>query len=89
LSSFLNITEINSSNRFNSCTNLKQIDLSNITKISGVNGYERWNFENCSNLESVGDTSKCTQFGHNAFSNCKKLTEVDLSAAVYVGESAF
>ena len=89
LSSFSNITEINSNNRFNSCTNLKQIDLSNITKISGANGYERWNFESCSNLESVGDTSKCTYFGHGAFNKCGKLTEIDLSAAVYVGESAF
>lgn len=89
LSSFSNITEINSSNRFNGCSNLKQIDLSNITKISNISGRDRGTFEDCSNLESVGDTSKCTQFGYNAFSKCYKLTEIDLSAAVYIGDSAF
>jgi hypothetical protein len=37
----------------------------------------------------VGDTSKCTQFGYYAFLECKKLIEIDLSAAVYVGNGAF
>ena len=90
LSKFTNITEINSNNRFNSCTNLKSIDLSNITKISGSNGYERWNFEFCSNLEDVGDTSNCTYFGYGAFNQCGKLTRgIDLTNAIHIGDSAF
>ena len=89
LSQFQNITEINENNRFNSCTNLKRIDLSNITKISGSNGYQRWNFESCTNLEDVGDTSNCTYFGYMAFNNCSKLSSVDLSSAVYIGTGAF
>lgn len=87
---FTNITEINRNNRFNSCTNLKSIDLSNITKISGSNGYERWNFEYCSNLEDVGSTANCTYFGQMAFMGCAKLVDgVDLSNATYIGSSAF
>lgn len=86
---FPNITEINSNNRFNSCTNLISINLGNITKISGTNGYERWNFESCTNLVSVGDTSRCTHFGQGAFSNCSKLAEVNLVNATYIGNSAF
>ena len=86
---FPNITEINVNNKFNSCTNLKSIDLRNITKISGENGYQRWNFENCANLEYVGDTSNCTYFGFMAFNNCSKLSSVDLSSAVYIGTGAF
>lgn len=79
LSSFLNITEINSSNRFNGCTNLKQIDLSNITKISGDNGYQRWNFENCTNLEYIGNTQNLMFLGHMAFNGCSKLKSIDTS----------
>ena len=86
---FPNITEINGNNRFNSCTNLKSIDLRNITKISGENGYQRWNFEECSNLESVGDTSNCTYFGQQAFCDCSKLAEVNLANATYIGHDAF
>jgi len=89
LSKFTNITEINRNNRFNSCTNLKSIDLSNITKISGSNGYERWNFEFCSNLEDVGDTSNVTYFGEMAFWGCTKLTHIDISSAEYIIGDAF
>lgn len=89
MSKFTNITEINYNNRFNSCTNLKSVDLSNITKISGANGYERWNFEQCSNLEDVGDTSNCTYFGYQAFNECSKLAEVNLVNATYIGDYAF
>jgi hypothetical protein len=38
LSLFSNITEINNNNKFNGCTSLTSIDLSNITKISGIDG---------------------------------------------------
>lgn len=79
LSSFPNITEINSNNRFNSCTNLKQIDLSNITKISGNNGYQRWNFESCTNLEYIGNTQNLTFLGHMAFNGCSKLKSINTS----------
>lgn len=89
LSKFTNITEINANNRFNNCTNLRSIDLKNITKISGKDGTQRWNFESCSNLENVGDTSNCTYFGQAAFSNCSKLKQVDLTNATYIGNSAF
>ena len=89
LSKFTNITEINWNNRFNSCTNLKSIDLSNITKISGSNGGERWNFENCSNLESVGDTSNLTYIGYNAFNKCSHLLTIDTSNVTTIGDSAF
>lgn len=89
LPQFTNITEINSNNRFNNCTSLTSIDLSNITKISGENGYQRWNFEYCSNLESVGDTSNCTYFGQASFNGCSKLTVVDATNATEFYASAF
>lgn len=89
LSQFPNITEINNSNRFNDCTSLTSIDLSNITKISGENGYQRWNFEVCSNLESVGDTSNIIYFGFGAFTGCGKLEHVDISSAVTIKAQAF
>lgn len=89
LSKFTNITEINWNNRFNGCTNLKEIDLSNITKISGSNGYEKWNFEDCSNLESVGDTSNLTYIGYNAFNNCSHLLTIDTSNVTTIEYNAF
>lgn len=89
LAQFTNITEINEKNMFNSCTNLKSIDLSNITKISGQNGYQRWNFEYCTNLESVGDTSKCTTFGCLCFCMCTALKSINISNAQYIYTRAF
>lgn len=89
LSKFTNITEINNSNRFNGCTNLRSIDLKNITKISGVIGNQRWNFEDCSNLENVGDISNCLFFGYYAFRNCSKLTTVDAPNATEFYTGAF
>lgn len=89
LSKFTNITEINNNNEFNNCTNLKSIDLSNITKISGSNGHERWNFEDCSNLESVGETSNLTYIGYSAFNECSHLLTIDTSNVTTIGDSAF
>ena len=89
LSQFPNITEINSNNRFNNCTSLTSIDLSNITKISGEDGYQRWNFEDCTNLTNVGDTSNVTYFGFSAFNGCSKLEHVDISSAITIKGSAF
>lgn len=86
---FTGITEINSNNRFNSCSNLVSIDLRNITKISGADGYQRWNFESCSKLENVGNTSNCTYFGHMAFSGCSKLQSINLSNATHILTNAF
>ena len=81
LSQFVNITTIDNTSRlyFNNCTNLKSIDLSNITKISGNSGQERWNFEGCSNLEYIGNTQNLTFLGSNAFQNCSKLKSIDTS----------
>lgn len=81
LSQFVNITTIDNTSRlmFNSCTNLKSIDLSNITKISGDNGNQRWNFENCTNLEYIGNTQNLTFLGHMAFNGCSKLKSINTS----------
>ena len=81
LSQFVNITTIDNTSRlyFNNCTNLKSIDLSNITKISGNSGSQRWNFEGCSNLEYIGNTQNLTFLGTMAFSNCSKLKSIDTS----------
>ena len=89
LSKFTNITEINYNNEFNSCTNLSSIDLKNITKISGSNGYERWNFENCSNLENVGNTDNLTYIGQNGFLECSKLRSINTSNVTTFGTNAF
>lgn len=88
LSKFTNITEINSNNRFNSCTKLKSIDLSNITKISGSNGWKRWNFENCINLTNIGDTSNVTYIGYGAFDSCPLQGVIDFSNVTVFGDCA-
>lgn len=88
---FNNITNINYENSFIGCTNLTSIDLRNITKISGDNKYQRYGFEICTNLESVGDTSNCTDFGYYAFFKCSKLENVIISSShpVKINSSAF
>lgn len=86
LSAFTNITEINYGNSFNSCTNLKSVDLSNITKISTDDRNSRFNFENCTNLEYVGNTQNLTYLGVFGFMGCSKLKSIDVSNVVYFGE---
>lgn len=88
LSKFTNITEINYNNRFNGCTNLTSIDLKNITKISGKNGYERWNFENCIYLTNIGDASNVTYIGKSAFNSCPLQGVIDFSNVTVFGDSA-
>lgn len=79
LSQFPNITEINNNNRFNDCSSLTSIDLKNITKVSGKDGYQRWNFESCTSLTNIGDTSNITYVGFNAFYQCPLQGEIDFS----------
>ena len=83
---FPNITEINQNNQFNDCTNLKSIDLRNITKISTDDRNSRFNFEGCTNLEYVGDTQNLTYLGVFGFRNCSKLKSIDVSNVVLFGE---
>ena len=80
LSQFVNITTIDNTSKlyFNNCTNLKSIDLSNITRISGDRS-QRWNFENCTNLEYIGNTQNLTFLGTMAFDGCSKLKSIDTS----------
>ena len=83
---FPNITEINQNNSFDSCTNLKSIDLRNITKISTDDRNLRFNFEFCTNLEYVGDTQNLTYLGVFGFKGCSKLKSIDVSNVVFFGE---
>ena len=90
LPQFTNITTIDDQSRvyFKNCTNLKSIDLSNITSIGGDSNH-RNNFENCSNLEEVGDTSNITFLGVMAFYNCTKLKSIDVSNVTQFRSSCF
>ena len=90
LPQFTNITTINENNRFNGCTSLTSIDLKNITKVSGNGGYQRWNFENCTSLTTIGDTSNITYVGFNAFGNCPLQGVIDFSnVTVFGGDSLY
>lgn len=73
----LNMEELTNGG-FTGCTNLESVDCSNFTAISGTNGYQRWNFEDCSKLKQVGLSSKCTRIGWMAFNGCAALTESGL-----------
>ena len=85
---FTGITEINSQNSFSDCTNLTSINLKNITKVSGVNGYQRWNFEGCTSLTNIGDTSNITYLGYQAFQDCPITGNIDFSNVTVFGSQA-
>lgn len=85
---FTGITEINQQNQFNECTNLTSINLKNITKVSGVNEYQRWNFEGCTSLTNIGDTSNITYLGQQAFHGCPITGNIDFSNVTVFGNSA-
>ena len=96
------VTEIGS-RAFYYNANLKNIDLSNVTKIydyafygSGITSVnipkvtEINNnvFENCSNLTSI-NMPKVTTIGSSAFRDCKKLTNIDFSNIIKIRPNAF
>ena len=53
-------------------TNIRKIDLSNLTEI------ESFSFENCSNLTEIKFSSKLSKIGFSAFKNCTNLYKVEL-----------
>lgn len=67
---------------FAGCTSLKTIDLSNITLLSGINGYQRGGFENCTSLVNVILNKELTAIGYNAFNNCTSLVNIDIPNTV-------
>lgn len=64
------------------CTNLKSIDLSNITLLSGVDGYHRGGFENCTSLQNVILNQNLDAIGFMAFYNCKSLININIPNTV-------
>lgn len=71
---------------FNGCTNLKQIDLSNIAQIP----YRA--FYNCSNLEidATNLSQSIISVGQDAFRDCSKMTgDINLPSLSTLGNSAF
>ena len=58
---------------FNSCTNLKSIDLSAFTKIGKVGNYYPSTFYNCSNLETVVLNQNLQSIGTDVFRGCTKF----------------
>lgn len=85
LSQFTNITTINKNNRFNDCASLTSINLKNIIKVSGKNGYQRWNFQGCTSLTNIGDTSNITYVGQAAFQYCPLQGVIDFSNVTEFG----
>ena len=67
---------------FGGCTNLKSIDLSNITLLSGVDGYHRGGFENCTSLQNVILNQNLDAIGFMAFYNCKSLININIPNTV-------
>ena len=65
---------------FYGCTNLKYIDLSNVTGPISEQA-----FQNCTSLRSVNNLSKCNYIGRNAFRNCTSLEYLDLSNILTLG----
>lgn len=75
----------NESYKFQNCTNLKSIDLSNQTAPIPQDA-----FNGCTSLESVGNLSSfCTRIDAYAFKNCTSLTSIDLSNITEIRSSAF
>lgn len=75
------VTEIKN-DAFNGCGSLIALDLGSC-KIG-------WNaFDGCSNLQSIGESAKCTSVGYGAFQNCSSLEKIDLSMCTSVDLYAF
>ena len=80
-------------NAFRGCTNLTSVDLSSLTKVSGIAALSNA-FYGCTNLTSANLSSLTTVSGGSAlqsvFYNCFNLTSVNLSSLTTVsGSSAF
>lgn len=80
LALFNNITQTNNYEFYN-CTSLTSIDLSNIVTL------QTETFRGCSNLTSVGDTSKLVNIGNGAFYGCTNLSSINLSNVQLIGGS--
>ena len=86
---FTGFTEFDYPSRFAECKNLVSINLSNIVKVSGYNGYQRYGFENCTSLKNVVINPAMTEIGYQAFLNCTSLEEIDLSHIKTIYDGAF
>ena len=69
------VTEIGA-RAYESCTNMKEIDLPKITTI--VSG----TFYNCHSLQSITIPDTVTTIGEGCFYECKALTEINIPASV-------
>lgn len=91
------ITTLEAGRIFNGCTSLRSINLDNITRINGtfydcqslqdvnlasVIEITSQSFQNCTSLQSVGDTPNLRIVGSGAFMNCSSLTKIDLSNVI-------
>lgn len=68
---------------FAQCAQLVNVNLKNITVI-GDNA-----FAGCSSLQTVTGLDKVTYIGDAAFADCSNLSRLDLTSALYIGNSAF
>ena len=78
-------------NAFEGCTNLTSVgDLSGVETLGTHFANDRNVFYNCTKLESVNLSNKCTLAGWNTFKNCTSLTSVgDISGLTELHNSCF
>ena len=86
---FTGITEFTYQTSFARCKSLVSINLTNIIKISGYGGYERYGFENCISLKEVVINPDMIEIGYQAFYGCTALEEIDLSHIKAIYDGAF
>ena len=67
---------------FESCSNLRSVDVGNCTEIPSRT------FKACSNLSHV-NAIKCKSVGTDAFRNCTNLSDINIPECAYIGDSAF
>lgn len=76
---------------FSQCTKLKKITLKNVKILTGTGNISVGGvFNQCKELEDVGDVSNIEYLEMGAFASCEKLTELNFSTNLtYIGQSVF
>lgn len=82
LAKLTNVTSL-SAYEFNQDTNLESIDLKNVEVIG------QQAFRYCTNLTSIGESSKLKEIGSYTFADCTSLTSIDTSSVEIIREGAF
>ena len=78
-----NITSLDGTYNFGSCTSLQKVTLGNLTVIP------QSCFHNCSTLEFIENTDNVTEIKQQAFYGCSYLETIDLSNVSILGNESF